>query len=139
MGYRHLWRLKAILDQRGGLVQQEAAQDDTSRRSPPTVPGAPSDGVRALQPDGRLLVNAPKDVIVSPKHILSSVQPSASYSSRVRVVEIDFHTDKRYEEFLASHAGGCISHRTLWTERIVHFVNGALGLVYRSQRGGRLD
>jgi hypothetical protein len=59
-------------------------------------------------------VNAPKDVIVSPKHILSSVQPSASYSSRVRIVEIDFHTDKRYEEFLASHAGSCIFHQPGW-------------------------
>jgi hypothetical protein len=42
MGYRDLWMLKAALDQKEVLVHQKVAQNDPDRRSPPTIPGTPS-------------------------------------------------------------------------------------------------
>jgi hypothetical protein len=42
MGYRDLWMLKAVSDHNGVLLQQEVAQNDPNRRSPPTTNGTPS-------------------------------------------------------------------------------------------------
>jgi hypothetical protein len=42
MGDQDLWMLKAALDQKGGLVQKEVAENEPTHRAPPTIFGTPS-------------------------------------------------------------------------------------------------